>query len=72
MDDINLGLLCERGAYCHCFDIENYMLSCYIVIHTSASNWKALLLKIIVLLRTCKKLLIGVKFFVLFFVFFWV
>jgi hypothetical protein len=54
MDAINLGLLSKRGIYGHCIGVENHMLSCCIVIHKSASNWKSLLLKIILLLRNAK------------------
>jgi len=51
MDDINLGLLSKRGAYCNCFGVGNNMLHCCIVIHKNASNGKVLLLKITMLLR---------------------
>ncbi len=61
-----LGLLCERGVCCHCHGPKNHMLSCRIVIHKSASNEEALLLKINVLLRMWENLRMCIKFFVIF------
>ncbi len=65
MDEKFLGLVCEKVGCCHCQGIENYLLSCRIVIHRRASWEKTFLLMISLFLRACESLGMNIMFVVL-------